>query len=71
MWEQADGNGSGRQEGEMRDILFALWGGAIASAWWAVAIFGVTTGQGTLILSAGALSMGMIVYIIVKGTDWG
>ena len=53
----------------MRDILFTLWGGAIASAWWAVAMFGVTTGQGTLTFSAGALSMGMIVYIVMKGIN--
>jgi hypothetical protein len=53
----------------MKNILFALWGAAIASGWWGIAVFGsfmLNDGAGITIVTA-LLTLGMIVWIICEG----
>jgi len=49
----------------MRDILFALWGATIASAWWALGMYGLPI----IIMPAVLFSLGMAWYIIIKGLE--
>jgi len=49
----------------MRNILFALWGAAIASGWWVIGM-GIAPRAGTppVVAATILLSLGMLVFII-------
>jgi hypothetical protein len=54
----------------MRDILFALWGAAIASEWWVIGM-GIVPRAGTppIVAATILLSLGMLVFIIVSALN--